>query len=141
MKFWDASAIVPLIVQEQQTEYCIKQFRDDSDGMVWTLSKVEVFSGLCQRFRENSFSEDAFEIAKGRMNDFFKIVFEIVSISKVKERALRLLQVHPLKSADALQLASVLVATEEDPSRLPILCFDERLGQAARREGFTVNPP
>ena len=85
MKFWDASAIVPLIVQEQQTEYCIKQFRDDSDGMVWTLSKVEVFSALCRRFRENSFSEDAFEIAKGRMNDFFKIVFEIVSISKVKE--------------------------------------------------------
>jgi predicted nucleic acid-binding protein len=140
MKFWDASAVVPLIVQEEETEYCIKQFSVDEDVMVWTLSKIEVFSALCRRFRDSSLTEEAFEFAKGRMNDFFDMVFEIVSISKVKERALSLLQVHPLKAADALQLASVLVATEEDPSRLPIICFDERLGQAARREGFTVNP-
>ncbi len=140
MKFWDASAVVPLIVQEEKTEYCIKQFRDDEDAIVWTLSKIEVFSALCRRFRDNSLTEEAFELSKTRMNDFFDMVFEVVSIPKVKQRALRLLQVHPLKAADALQLASVLVATEEDPSRLPIICFDERLGHAARREGFTVNP-
>lgn len=140
MKFWDASAVVPLIVREEKTEYCVKKFRSDEDVLVWTLSKIEVLSALCRRFRENSLNEGAFELAKDRMNDFFDMVFEVVSISKVKERALRLLQVHPLKSADALQLAAVLVSTEEDPSRLPIICFEERLSRAARCEGFIVNP-
>jgi hypothetical protein len=39
-----------------------------------------------------------------------------------------------------MQLASVLVATQEDPSKVPIMSFDNRLIQAARREGFAVNP-
>ncbi len=46
---------------------------------------------------------------------------------------------HPLRAADALHLASALVATQEDPSKLPIMSFDERLTRAARKEGFMVN--
>jgi uncharacterized protein len=115
-------------------------FRKDRNIMVWTLSQVEVFSALCRRFREGHFDEAAFAVARKRVNDLFDSVFEIVSIPKVKQRALRLLQVHPLRAADALQLASALVATEEDPSKCPVLCFDKRLAQAAMREGFEVNP-
>jgi len=71
------------------------------------------------------------------MNDFFDKAFEVISVQKVKDRALRLLQVHPLRAADAMQLASVLVATQEDTSRVPIMSFDGRLTLAAKREGFT----
>jgi hypothetical protein len=48
--------------------------------------------------------------------------------------------VHPLRAADALQLAAVLVETEENVARLPIMCFDDRLITAARLEGFEINP-
>ena len=140
MRFWDSSAIIPLIVLEDQSQYCINAFKADSEIMAWTMSKVEVFSALCRRFREDSLNEKTFELAKARMNDFFDIVFEIVALSKVKDRALRLLQVHTLRAADAMQLASVLVATQEDTSKLPIMCFDDRLKRAAKREGFIVNP-
>jgi predicted nucleic acid-binding protein len=140
MRFWDSSAIVPILVLEEETEYCIRAFQSDREVMVWTMSKVEVFSALCRRFREDFLKEDAFDSAKKRMNDFFDMAFEIASLSKVKERAMRLLQVHPLKAADAMQLASVLVATQEDPSKLPIISFDDRLNLAAKLEGFTVNP-
>jgi len=74
------------------------------------------------------------------MNDFFDRAYEIVSLQKVKDRALRLLQVHPLRAADALQLAAALVATLEEPKKLPIMSFDKRLNDAAKREGFIVNP-
>ena len=74
------------------------------------------------------------------MNDFFDKAFEVISVQKVKDRALRLLQVHPLRAADAMQLASVLVATQEDPSRMQIMSFDDILTLAAKREGFTINP-
>ncbi len=39
-----------------------------------------------------------------------------------------------------MQLAAVLVATQEDISRVPIMSFDDRLILAAKQEGFTVNP-
>ena len=137
MRFWDSSAIVPLLVFEKE---CIRAFQSDQEVMVWTMSKVEIFSALCRRFREGSLKEINFNAAKKKMDDFFDTAFEIVSMPKVKNRALRLLQVHPLRAADALQLASALVATQEDPSKLPIMSFDERLTRAARGEGFMVNP-
>lgn len=140
MRFWDSSAIVPLLVLEEQTERCLRVFQSDQEVMVWTMSKIEVFSALCRRFREGGLKEADFYSAKKRMNDFFDMAFEIISVSKVKDRALRLLQVHPLTAADAMQLAAVLVATQEDTSRLQIMSFDERLTLAARREGFSVNP-
>jgi hypothetical protein len=88
----------------------------------------------------NSLSQKLFDSARKRMNDLFDLAYEIVSITKVKERAMRLLQVHPLRAPDALQLASVLVATEEDVAKLPVMCLDDRLKTAAFREGFLVNP-
>jgi len=139
MRFWDSSAIVPLLVLEKETEQCIKTFKSDQGVLVWTMSKVEVFSSLCRRFREGALKELDFYSAKKRMNDFFDMAFEIISVPKVKDRALRLLQVHQLRAADAMQLASVLVASQEDPSRMPIMSFDNRLTLSARREGFTVN--
>jgi hypothetical protein len=53
---------------------------------------------------------------------------------------MRLLRVHPLRAADALQLAAVMIATEENVRRVPFMCFDDRLADAARLEGFEVNP-
>lgn len=140
MRFWDSSAIIPLLVLEQETEQCIRAYQSDQEVMVWTMSKAEVFSALCRRSREGALKEIDFDSAKKRMNDFFDKAFEVISVQKVKDRALRLLQVHPLRAADAMQLASVLVATQEHTSRVPIMSFDGRLTLAAKREGFTVNP-
>lgn len=140
MRFWDSSAIVPLLVFEKETQECIRALRSYQEVMVWTMSKVEVFSALCKRFREGSLKEIDFDSAKKRMNEFSDMAFEVISVAKVKERALRLLQVHTLRTADALQLAAVLVATREDTLKLQIMSFDERLTQAAKREGFIVNP-
>ncbi len=140
MRFWDSSAIVPLLVLEEETDLCLKALDIDPEAMVWTMSQVEVFSAICRRVREGFLSEDSLDPIKKRMHVFFDSAFEIVSIQKVKDRALRLLQVHSLKAADALQLASALVVTQEDPIRMPIMSFDNQLNQAAKREGFAVNP-
>ena len=51
---------------------------------------------------------------------------------------MRLLRVHPLRAADSVQLAALLVATSEEPSHLPLYTDDERLRTAARKEGFAV---
>ncbi len=140
MKFWDSSALVPLIVAEKETDYCLKTLSGDQEMLIWCLSKVEVISALCRMVRDEKFSESDFNKAKKEFNELIQRAYEVKAIEKVRNRALRLLEVHPLRAADACQLASALVATQEDPERLSILSFDKRLKSAAAKEGFDVNP-
>jgi hypothetical protein len=51
---------------------------------------------------------------------------------------MRFLRVHPLRVADALQLAAAFVAAERRPPSLQIVTLDERLADAARKEGFAL---
>jgi hypothetical protein len=48
------------------------------------------------------------------------------------------LRVHPLRGADALQLAAAFVAAERRPSSLQVLMLDQRLADAARKEGYVL---
>ncbi|MCP4667977.1 MAG: type II toxin-antitoxin system VapC family toxin [Deltaproteobacteria bacterium] len=140
MKFWDSSAIVPLIVNEEETDYCLKILSHDQEMLIWCLSRLEVMSALCRQVRDRTLGDAAFQKAKTRMNDLIERAYEVKAIEKVKQRAQRLLEVHPLRAADACQLASALVASQEDPGRLSMVCFDQRLMNAATKEGFAVNP-
>lgn len=140
MKFWDASAIVPLVVDEEETEYCLRLLSEDQEMMIWCLSRVEVVSALCRRIREGAIGERHFLNAKTRLNSILERAYKVSAVEKVRSRALRLLEVHPLRAADALQLGSALVVTQEDPSRLSLVSFDLRLKDAAVKEGFVVNP-
>ena len=140
MKFWDSSAIVPLVVNEEETDYCLKTLSHDQEMLIWCLNRLEVMSALCRQVRDKTLSDTEFQKAKTRMNDLIERAYEVKAIEKVKQRALRLLEVHPLRAADACQLASALVASQEDPGRLTIVCFDQRLKKAAIKEGFVVNP-
>ena len=63
---------------------------------------------------------------------------EIDPSDAVRETAVRFLRVHPLRTADALQLAAAFVAAERRPSSLEIVTLDERLAAAARKEGFVL---
>lgn len=140
MMFWDSSALVPLLVREKETRYCLKTLSDDQEMLVWCFSKVEVISALCRRLREKAFGEEGFQKAKGHLNDLMERAYEVQAIERVRARALRLLEVHPLRAGDACQLAAVLVAAQEDPHRLAMVCFDQNLKNAALKEGFIVNP-
>ncbi len=140
MKFWDASAVVPLLLTEKQSDYCLQILKDDQEVLLWCLSRVEVVSAMTRRLREQSLTFGEFQSAKTRLQHILEGAYQITALEKVMNRAVRLLEVHPLRAADACQLASVLVATQEDPDRVSLICFDERLKEAAIKEGFVVNP-
>ncbi len=63
---------------------------------------------------------------------------EIAPTDDVRLTAQRFLRVHPLRSADALQLAAAIVAAEGSPQTLEFVSLDARLRAAAQREGFSV---
>ncbi len=62
-------------------------------------------------------------------------------VEVVRRHAERVVEAHPLRAADALQIAAALVAAEEDPGSLPFVTLDRNLAEAAEREGFRVYLP
>src|SRR6267143_499672 len=64
---------------------------------------------------------------------------EVDPSDPVREAAVRFLRVHPLRAADALQLAAAFIAAERRPSSLEVVTLDDRLAVAARKEGFVLS--
>jgi hypothetical protein len=65
---------------------------------------------------------------------------EILPVDSVRETACRVLRVHPLRAADAMQLAAALIMAGGRTARAGFLACDDRLREAASREGFLVGP-
>ena len=63
---------------------------------------------------------------------------EVSDLIAVRARALGLLARHDLRAADAAQLGAALLAAEDDPASLEFVCLDQRLADAADREGLRV---
>jgi predicted nucleic acid-binding protein len=138
VKFWDASAVVPLVAFEKETGDCRTLLAEDTDIVVWFLTPVEVISALTRRLREKSLKPKEFSRAKEHLATLEKAWSEVISVERVRERARRLLETHPLRAADSLQLAAALLTSEETPQGFPFVTLDQRLGDAAEKEGFDV---
>jgi predicted nucleic acid-binding protein len=63
--------------------------------------------------------------------------YEMIPGDRIRAQALRVLRLHPLRAADALQLAAAL-EWSGSPAAGTMVTFDERLATAAAREGFAV---
>lgn len=138
MNFWDTSAIVPLLVREADTAARELQLREMAGVIVWWATRVECVSALCRREREGHLSSETIHAAMVRLRALSR-QWLIVSPSQVLlSRAERLLKIHPLRAADALQLAAALLATREEPEGCTFHAADARLALAAKNEGFTV---
>jgi predicted nucleic acid-binding protein len=141
MKFWDSSAVVPLLVDESAaTEAMHKVLGADPSMVVWVLTPTEVTGALWRRHRTGDLANQGLTAAQDGLSELEQAWSLVIEVDQVQRRARRLLAVHPLRSADALQLAASLVATDEKPHLLPFVTLDERLADAARREGFRVLP-
>lgn len=140
MRFWDSSAVLPLIVAEPRTREVTALLRRDRESWIWWTTRTECLSGLHRRIRAGELDTAAFSVARQRLERFDQAASTILPSEAIRSRAERLLGVHPLRSADALQLAASLAAAEDQPVELPFVTLDDRLAEAARKEGFSVFP-
>jgi predicted nucleic acid-binding protein len=138
MRFWDASAMVPLLMAETTTGTVQALAAEDPVMLVWWASEVECASALARLEREGGLGEPAVRQAFERLKRLASGWHEVDPSDSIRETAVRLLRVHPLRAADALQLAAALVAAERRPSSLEVVTLDDRLAAAARKEGFVV---
>ena len=138
MRFWDSSAVVPLLCREKQTAPMIRRYAADMDMLVWGFTQTEILSALCRKARDGALPRNGFDEAISRLEALKSDWTENIDYEGVRERAARLLAIHPLSAADALQLAAALVAVEERTRGFEFVTLDDRLAQAATREGFAV---
>ena len=139
MTFWDTSALVPLLVVEPSTPVREKQLQADPAMLVWWGTSVECASALQRLVREGALRAEEERAATARLRHLEQHWAEVEPTQTVRTQAERLLRLHPLRAADALQLAAALVACQHEPATLPFRTADERLAAAARREGFSVD--
>ena len=118
MKFWDSSALVPLLVRELRTTGMATLYREDPDVAAWWGTEVECSSAVARLERGGLLDADGTEQALSRLDALRRRWQEIQPVVDVKMTARRFLRVHPLRAGDALQLAAAFVASERRPSTL-----------------------
>jgi hypothetical protein len=115
-----------------------EEYSADTFLTVWCLTAVEAWSAVCRLRREGLLNSPAQRAARRRFQALQDSWVEVDDVRTVRNRAQRLLETHPLRSADSLQLASALVFVSERPERVPFVTLDRRLAEAAEQEGFEV---
>lgn len=138
MRFWDASALVALVIDDPLSDRANRWSREDSEISAWCLTPTEVWSAVARRRREGKLGSPDVRRAREILARLSTMWNEIDDIPGVRQRAARLLEVHTLRAADALQLAAALVAVQDRPETAPIVTMDARLATAADIEGFTI---
>ncbi len=140
MKFWDSSAIVPIILPEPRSAQMEALFAEDGDVSVWWAARPECVSVVAGLLREARISSVQAPAARATVQRLFEDFDEVQPSETLRLRAERLLAVHPLRTADALQLAAALVWAQGQPAGLEFVSLDRRLREAAQKEGFSVLP-
>jgi len=137
VRFWDTSAIVPLLAEEPAT-VAAQRLYGDQPAIVWWATVVECASAIARLERDGALKAAQAIEAFGRLDALRASWIEIEPGDEVREVARRMLRVHPLRAGDALQLAAAWLAAERRPASLPLVTLDERLRGAAAREGFPL---
>lgn len=140
MTFWDTSALVPLLIDEPSTPAMRQLLLDDRDVVVWMLSGVELLSTIGRLGRAAPALADVLPGLRLDAMDLFKLWTRVTHVEGVARRAERLVGVHPLSAADAMQLGAALIAAEDRPETLAFVTLDRVLTRAAQLEGFRVAP-
>ncbi len=136
MIFWDSSAIVPLLVAEPCSRDAAALAKTVPGMIVWWATPVEVLSSLSRREREAG--PGTAEAARVLLRELSQAWAEVLPSEEARTGAARLLRTHPLRAADALQLAAALTWAERRPDGHRFATLDTRLAEAARREGFEI---
>jgi hypothetical protein len=139
VRYWDASALVPLLVSEPGTDLARSWLADDSAIVTWAWTRVEITGAIERRRREGALSRQDRRLVLERLDAFADTWDEVTEILAVRARAGLLLARHPLRAADAAQLGAALLVREQLRGESPaFMCLDRRLSEAAEMEGLVV---
>jgi predicted nucleic acid-binding protein len=150
--YFDSSALVKYYIIESGTEW-VRILVDDRRGEEWAntistsaLTWAEVISAFAKRHRMGGVSTHLCRALTARFLREARLRYGRLKINDaVIEAAVELIQRHPLRAYDAVQLASALILNDAlIADKLPSLTFvsaDNVLCEAAQAEGLPTENP
>jgi predicted nucleic acid-binding protein len=139
--YLDTSWLVKLYVDEGDAETVRGIVDSETATLASDLSYVEFHAALARRRREGSLAARTATALRARFRREWPDFGRVAVSHDVVSRAAVLVGKHPLRSLDALHLASALVVAHGAPEALRFGAGDERLVAAARAEGLRIATP
>jgi uncharacterized protein len=136
--YFDASALVKLVVDEDGSELAARIWDGCDAALSSRLTHVEVCAALAAARRNRDLSESALDLALAGFDSFWAAMRIVELTDGVQFHAGRLAREHALRGAAAIHLASALAVGDAE---LLVAAWDRRLGAAARASGLAVTPP
>lgn len=143
--YFDASAVVKAYVEEEGTFWVKALIEDEATPIVISpLSGAEVVAALARKARLNEIRRPKRDEAVESFRSDYRHRFIQASLdARTIERAMGLLLEHPLRAADAIQLATALLLPSPDPLLAPLsfVSSDDKLLAVAARLGLATENP
>ena len=148
MHYMDSSALVKIYVEEAGSVW-VRNVRERAamgQIAICEISGAEVFAAFHRRFRSGDLSKEELQNAC----DLFRIDFDGFFVRRpvakhIVDLGMRLIQKHPLRGYDSIQLATAISFLEElrklDGEFLLFVGADKVLNTSAMGEGLTVINP
>ncbi|HUP49306.1 MAG TPA: type II toxin-antitoxin system VapC family toxin, partial [Thermoanaerobaculia bacterium] len=138
MRYWDASAIIPLVVAEPSSAEVRGWLEEDPAIVTWAWTRVELINAVERRARQGELTREHRRNCLDRFEALAAAWDEVSDLFSVRARAIPLLARHALRAADAAQLGAALLVAEGNPASLQFVCLDERLARTAELEGLQL---
>jgi len=136
-RYFDASALVKRYVRESGSS-TVRRLLSSGVAATSRLSEVEISSGIARRTREGTLTIGQRDRMLTALRRDLPAVAIVEIVPEVTAIAGSLLLRHPLRAADAIQLASCLYLQRQLAQPVPFVAFDRRLLDAARAEAVEI---
>jgi predicted nucleic acid-binding protein len=138
LRFWDSSALVPLVLEEARSPTCRATARGDRDAIVWMFTETEVLAAIHRARLANRLSDDEVGTAERRLERLARAWKVVVDAPTVQKEAREVIRRHRIRAADSLQLAAALLWAKGRPKGRGFVVADHDLALAATADGFDV---
>lgn len=140
MRFWDSSALVPLLVQEVNSWKLWELIRHDPEMVLWWATPVECAAALARIEEEGQVWKSVLVQSRRALRSLVANAAEVHPTEDIRLSAENLVSRYTLRAADSLQLAAALFWRQGYTAGASFVALDRRLRTAAALEGFRVLP-
>jgi uncharacterized protein len=142
--FLDSSALAKRYIAEIGSGWMQKISRRSARHtlVISELATIEFVALLSRRHRDKSISTKDFKLIEGLFFTHVRTQYQVIKTdTRAYQTARTLPPKHPLRTLDAIQLASAIVAQNIIGKSIIFVSADNRLLNIAQAEGFSIDNP